>query len=400
MMRRALIVGATGLNAACFLALSVLLMIVGPLPVLSQTSGALTGKIIDAQTKAPIPFASVFLANTMMGTRGSADGTYELRNIPAGKYDLTVTSVGYTLMTVPVVVLADKINLDIELPPETKLLKEVEFKLSESDYREARRNFVKYFLGETQNSRKCQIINLDNVVFQIDNDQDVLIASIEEPLVIRNDALGYRVYYVLKEFKLDFKKGFCAVGGVPRFDTLSPKNSSQAQHWETERKRAYKGSLNHFMRSLKFSCLKENDFQVYLMTPKAPGVMATETEMRDNILYAVNQIDESVILGAKPNARLLLKIVYNGETEEFNYMRRTSRYTLPQRSYLKYLKHGLIIHDNGYHEDPLSYFIDGYFAWTEKVAELIPLEYQPPGQFKSKDKPKADLKSESKIRVN
>ena len=46
-----------------------LLLIFSSLPWMSfaQSTGSLSGKVVDAKTKEPVPFASVFLANTMIG---------------------------------------------------------------------------------------------------------------------------------------------------------------------------------------------------------------------------------------------------------------------------------------------------------------------------------------------
>ena len=53
------------------------------------------------------------------------------------------------------------------------------------------------------------------------------------------------------------------------------------------------------------------------------------------------------------------------------------KYALPQTSYLKFKRDQLVIHDNGYYENPLSFYMEGYLEWSEKIAELMPLEYQP-----------------------
>jgi len=59
----------------------------------SQT-GRITGKISDAQNQ-PIEFANISLDGTSRGAVTSADGSFELTDVPAGEYILKVSSVGF-----------------------------------------------------------------------------------------------------------------------------------------------------------------------------------------------------------------------------------------------------------------------------------------------------------------
>ena len=159
------------------------------------------------------------------------------------------------------------------------------------------------------------------------------------------------------------------------------KTSSQSQwrHWEKQRERAYRGSINHFMRSLKAEQLRQNDFKLFLLTkvPATSHEAFAETERRRDTVYSVLPISESALFKRNFNERGLFKIVYTGETQEINYDRSPRSYLLPQTSYFQITHHGLIIYDNGYYEDPLGYILDGYLGWSSNVAELFPLEYQP-----------------------
>jgi outer membrane receptor for ferrienterochelin and colicins len=58
---------------------------------LAQSS--LTGKILDSLTHKPIPFVNVFFANTTIGTVSDTIGSFKIRNITNGKYDLTFSFV-------------------------------------------------------------------------------------------------------------------------------------------------------------------------------------------------------------------------------------------------------------------------------------------------------------------
>jgi iron complex outermembrane recepter protein len=58
----------------------------------------LTGLITDAATGAPLPGASVYLADDKTGTTADATGKYQLTNIPGGHHILEISHTGYTTL--------------------------------------------------------------------------------------------------------------------------------------------------------------------------------------------------------------------------------------------------------------------------------------------------------------
>jgi hypothetical protein len=351
---------------------------------------SLSGRVTDSKTNEPVLFATIFLANTSFGAI-TRDGNYRLQNIPVGKYNLTVSCVGYKLVSIPVDISAGDKILNIQLEQQTTILREVVIKSNNAAYLAHMRMFKKYFLGETSNASQCSIKNEVAIDLDFDDVAKVLTASSTEPIEIENLALGYRVVYLLKEFRLDFKGNICIVEGIPRFEYLTPKNEAQLHHWIRERNRAYYGSMNHFMRSLKYSCLEEEDFFIYLMnkTSYATLVPGLEREKRNDTLFSMRRITASDLFAENPDSHILLKVVYTGESQEYNYDKtkpgwlsktnyeKTRGDVLPQTSYLRFVRQTLVIHDNGYYDNALSIYMDGYLGWSEKIAELLPLEYQP-----------------------
>ncbi|MBU0487301.1 MAG: carboxypeptidase-like regulatory domain-containing protein [Bacteroidetes bacterium] len=83
-------------------------------------SGTLKGKILDKETKEPIPFANVVIESggrQLSGATSDFDGYYTIKPIPPGKYDVKATFVGYKPVQISnVVISSDKITfLDINL---------------------------------------------------------------------------------------------------------------------------------------------------------------------------------------------------------------------------------------------------------------------------------------------
>ncbi len=64
--------------------------------VAQLTFGAtLKGKVFDAQTHEPLVGATVILKDTKLGSAAGLDGSFEIKNIPDGSYDVLVTFIGY-----------------------------------------------------------------------------------------------------------------------------------------------------------------------------------------------------------------------------------------------------------------------------------------------------------------
>jgi len=96
-------------------------------------SGTLKGKVTDASTGEPVPFANVSIeenGNSVTGGMTDFDGQFTIKPIPAGKYDVKASYVGYApLQYNSVQIPAGKITFqDFELSASAEVLAEVEIK--------------------------------------------------------------------------------------------------------------------------------------------------------------------------------------------------------------------------------------------------------------------------------
>ncbi|GAB4337217.1 MAG: TonB-dependent receptor [Calditrichia bacterium] len=67
-------------------------------------SGTIQGVVLDRQTGAGLAGADLYLKSTRMGTTTDAEGYFILANVPAGKYTLEVSYLGYHTATIAVTV--------------------------------------------------------------------------------------------------------------------------------------------------------------------------------------------------------------------------------------------------------------------------------------------------------
>jgi hypothetical protein len=325
----------------------------------AQSQNSVAGKVRDSSTGLPIPFASVFLATTTIGTITAEDGSFKLTNIPRGKYSLTVSSVGYKMMKAELLVPGTAQDWDIEMEVEIKVLKDVVVKTSQAEYLQNVRIFKEYFLGSTKNAEQCTIVNMDDIDLDNDLEGHFFIASCSKPIIIENYALGYRIFYTLEKFHIDLDKHSRSYEGVVRFEQLYHGDNQNEEKLERERQRAYYGSLNHFMRSLYKGTLHSNKFDLYIWRQKVNWKTGKVTS-RAYSWYPLSVYDFREI---RFDSLLRLKIEYGG----IHF----------QVSHFTYLQHGLILEENGYYDDPMQFFVSESMSFRSCIADLLPLDYSP-----------------------
>lgn len=76
----------------------------------------LSGKITDAVTGAPLPGATVYIADDKLGTSAGADGTYRISNIPPGHHIIEISHTGYSTRVEHIELIADT-KMDFTLSP-------------------------------------------------------------------------------------------------------------------------------------------------------------------------------------------------------------------------------------------------------------------------------------------
>ncbi|MEE9443541.1 MAG: TonB-dependent receptor [candidate division Zixibacteria bacterium] len=69
-------------------------------PIWAGVTGAITGTVVDSQTKEPLPGVSVSIAGTTMGAKTDLEGRYIVLNVAVGAYTLVFSSVGYSRVEV------------------------------------------------------------------------------------------------------------------------------------------------------------------------------------------------------------------------------------------------------------------------------------------------------------
>lgn len=372
------------------------------------------GNVKDKHTGEPVAFANVFFSGTLIGATTDLEGNFSF-HIPAeGKYELIVSYVGYEEYSKPILTSEKHPFFQIDLEPEVIELEDIQVNADTSGWKDNYPIFKQLFLGETANAAKVEIDNPRDIFLFFDRVENGLYAHSRKEIKIDNNALGYRLGYVMQEFRMEYKNRLFYSFGIPRFEELIPKGKGQARKWEKAREKAYRGSFNHFLRSFKKGTFIEEGFVVQelyrvpnrnrppqsLIKEKlsAHGMkVGNRTQIviggsdADSLNYWLrmqrmpevvdslgkvlegNDLVKDGVLSYKGH----LKIVYTEEAEDLAYSRyrRGGGSDIKQTS-IVYFNDFLILYDNGYY-DVEKVFFEGYLGWASKIAEMLPLEYVP-----------------------
>lgn len=239
----------------------VLLLLFCSLPGLGLAQGRLMGVVQDSVTHQPLPFASVFLANTTLGATTNEQGQFELAQVPPGSYHLVASYVGYRLAQKDIVVAVTAQQAVLRLAPSARQLGEVVVRPRAnrvSDYQK----FKDLFIGRTSFSDQCRILNPQDVLVDYDTKTDKLTAAAIKYLEIENAALGYRLKYYGLHFSSNFTQQLVTFYGQPVFEEMTPRTRQQQRRWEANRQAAYRGSLTHFLKSVHDNTITAEGFRV------------------------------------------------------------------------------------------------------------------------------------------
>src|SRR5205085_12363594 len=122
------------------------------------------------------------------------------------------------------------------------------------------------------NSKLCMVKNKEVLKFYFLKQRNCLKVISTDPLEIQNEALGYTIRYNIDSFVYDYNRGETIVTGNPFFEEMTATDSLERKKWSSNREKAYKGSLLHFMRSLYNQQLKAEGFDIKaLKKEKADG---------------------------------------------------------------------------------------------------------------------------------
>lgn len=388
---------------------------------LSQQSFTLSGTVKDKRGEA-LPGTGVYVSGYKIATATDNNGTYKLLLKP-GSYDILVQLIGYKAINKNIVIADKPVKLDVTLEENPTQLADVIIK-PDPNRAHYIAMFKAFFIGTTPNALKCKMINPNVLIIDYDNEDKKLTVKTNEFLIIENQALGYRIKYLISLFEWSSKTKIIYYEGYPHYEDLKGSERKK-RNWAKKRLESYLGSPQHFFKSLYNKNATEEGFIINkLITKPNPNKPAdsiikanikrlTSSQMKltgslsigqsDSLNYWIkkrNLPDGISILNRAPVAQDTLVKMVNASVKKINftdklYVIYTKEMESPsfsnqigqsisrpldmpnyQISTVTLQVAPVYFYENGAVYNPRSTLYSGYWAW-EKVADSVPLDYLP-----------------------
>lgn len=228
----------------------------------------ITGVVLDKNTRLPIESASIYFDNTTVGTSTNLKGEFSIPFKEEIKSPLIISFLGYKDVIIGNYKTGQ--HLEILLEEAADNLDEVLINYDDGLTRTQKlRLFRKEFLGFSKFASSCKILNEENLILRYNSEDEILSASSKAPIIIENKMLQYQIEYDLIDFEIHFKyanllKQEFSVKGVSFSGTTFFKNLEKAKSKRVNKNRVnvYKGSVQHFMKSLYNSALEKNGYLI------------------------------------------------------------------------------------------------------------------------------------------
>ncbi len=247
-------------------------------------SQEIKGTVVDLVTGAPIHAATVYINNSTLGSLTDEQGNFILKGNIVFPVDVVVAAVSYGTQSVRVsqagTIAPVKLDLEADELPAVKVLPPLN-----DGWERYGKDFMENFISYSTFAGQCEILNKKDLVFKIDGEKGILYVSAKRPLKIRNKALGYIIHFDLADYTQYYRTSEVYFLGYTRFEAMKPRNDKQRAKWELNRKTAFMGSLNHFMRSVAQKNTAEQGFQLNVV------VRATLGEYGERVPLSTDTLD-------------------------------------------------------------------------------------------------------------
>jgi hypothetical protein len=326
--------------------------------VLSQEKSIdISGNVFDESSGKPIYPANVFISGTTWGSSTNEDGSFKILSIKPGKYEIVVSILGYEVLTKVINVSENSPqNYNFRLKARSYELNSIEI-ISDKpkEWQDNLKTFKNLFLGQNEYSSECIIDNEVKLEFD-KKGNNTLCASINEPLIIYNHYLGYKIYSILLNFEWNMDEKRIQFQVKPRFEDIRPESDEDKNIWLNNRKEIFKGSLTHFLRSLINKDFKNQGFKIYLSQLPIESKNTARLEQ----IYSYDKLLKPGISTNEFSLRFsnFIRVTYNNEI-----------------SWLKLCYDDVTLDKYGNAIEPVPFETYGFWA-KSGLADMLPSNYE------------------------
>jgi len=345
---------------------------------LAQKQYTITGLVKNKADLSPIAGAQIFLNGSTIGTLSDGDGRFTLSNIPQGSHELIVQNLGFESAEALIHTneLAQKYTF--LLNEKVYNLDEITVKPNSDDWEYNFEQFQQTFIGQGPFSKNTKIKNEEIINFDFNIETRIMNGFAYEPIEIENKSLGYKIYFYLESFQINYKTGTTFFFGQTFFEEMNSRRKRTRTKWRENRKKAYLGSFAHFTNSLIDEKITENGFEVRAEQREDNARYLSKDTVSQSQFF--HKVDSTYYEYSFIN---FINVTYKNEYEDMTFLYSIAKpfdsnpRLLPdfQNSSVTLLTDSVLVDKSGFVLDPSSILFDGYWGF-EKISDMLPLTYE------------------------
>ena len=335
----------------------------------AQVNFTISGIVKNARGEA-IDAATVFINGSKQITKTDIKGEFVFNNVNPGTYQLVVNMIGYASVKQNVVIQAQPVKLNITLNEKQVVLAEVV--IGDGSQRAQQiKTFIKNFLGESANAKSCTLTNPELLEFS--TRQTLLEATTSDFLLIENKNLGYKIRYLLRNFRFNSGTGITSYDGESLFENMEG-NAEQQALWKFNRRKAYDGSFMHYLRSLYANTTRQEGFLTYnILNRTAPLELDPKPVDMEQFLFTIDS--NFVELKFKRRFYIYHNTKQAAQEDKISEDKSVTKPMDKEGSIMTLFLDNAILDKKGSYVDYRSFYIQGYWG-KKRLGDQLPFEYQ------------------------
>ncbi len=379
------------------------------MPAFLLGQSTVTGVVLDSLTQEPLPSATVYINGTTQGTTTDNDGRFELKGVsfPA---TIVFSFVGYqpkaldldhnpgrltiglrTNDALPEVVVSgkkdklDKKNLEYfktmflgddrwglraEIENEKVLMFDNTSQTTYFTRKISRTSFATPYASNEKVVRHVEEVDTVKVITK------VFTAWAHEPLIIDLPLLGYELYVDLVKFTVVHINSVttCNILGYFYYKPYEKLKKRQTERIEENRKKAYYGSSQHFLRSLAQNSLAENGY--ILTVPEIIGKKRVKIQVPVDINEYSKSTDKLMQISGLKDKELKIRYYHRSDGSPMNFKAKGDGIHIYSESGITFLEDSCIFLKEGVTIDNNVQFTGDISK--KRIGASLPGDYLPP----------------------
>ena len=324
----------------------------------------LSATVFDKKNQEPVAGVHVYLDGSSLYDVTNANGKFEIKAPSMLALPLVISHISYQTKVIsnPFTSLPDTIFVD----EKENLLGEITVQAGKYSRRQLLNAFRTEFLGSSTGAKSCIIENENKIDLWYNSQTNTLFASCDEPVMIHNRFLGYRIYVRLNKFEMEYTSRKFGVGQpvvffecTSYFMDLAPSNKNITNRREF----ILEGSSRHFLYALANSSLDAFGYNLYLENEKFPTPFlecftVTDSLGLKNVLIdnRLRPKDIPVYMGLPYFGRIIVKRAF-------------------QQTELIFYTDNFLVNEWGYLNGTGDILFVGYMG-ALRVGDMLPLDYE------------------------